>query len=267
MKRPHQQVDDQPKTAENSESSPKICLPIVAKMIACPDCGQTYRHKYGLKVHRATHTGQLPFKCDICEKAFALKSQLKRHEKRHQGYDCAYENCGYHALTWTSLRKHITVQHRLVHKCDICDKTFSSHYSLLTHEKLHNGEKLVCPFENCGRSYVKKSNLNIHFKTHTDERFHCEMNGCKKKFKHKISLVNHQKMIHRDSFKDVDPHDQSHVVSSVNQNTSQSKRNRLVLKRVSMAQKITGHQPHPAELQHIFQQDKHFRQNELLVQN
>lgn len=50
----------------------------------CPVCGKILCRKKYLKIHMRYHTGERPFICDVCGKAFADKSNYRKHVFGHQ---------------------------------------------------------------------------------------------------------------------------------------------------------------------------------------
>lgn len=61
---------------------------------SCEYCGKKFRFQNNLEVHRRTHTGELPYKCTVCDQAYAGSSKLKRHMKIHRTPEDRTSNAG-----------------------------------------------------------------------------------------------------------------------------------------------------------------------------
>lgn len=65
-----------------------------AAVHACNYCGKKFRYQANLEVHKRAHTGELPYKCTICDHAYAQSSKLKRHMKIHRTPEDRTSNAG-----------------------------------------------------------------------------------------------------------------------------------------------------------------------------
>lgn len=120
----------------------------------CPVCSKVLAG--GLARHMRVHTGERPFKCETCGRAFARRITLQRHERTH-----------------TKVRPYV---------CDMCPVRYATACALQDHRNEHTGDRpYVCGV--CAAAFSKKKSLAQHAtrKHGTDgERGRCECPVCSK---------------------------------------------------------------------------------------
>jgi len=109
--------------------------------------------------------------CDVCQKFFQRKGDLKRHEKLHTG--------------------------EKPHVCVDCGKAFAQFTGLKTHRNVHTGAK---PHEcsQCGARFGDPSSCARHKReTHMHpEGYQCFAPGCRTKIKRRSAFMKHVKAKH-----------------------------------------------------------------------
>lgn len=103
----------------------------------------------------------------------------------------------------------ISMEEKKLYKCDICCKHFNKISHLISHQRIHSGEKPQSayllnhqrihtgekPFEcsECGRAFSSNKNLTEHKRIHSGEKPY-ECSECGKCFILKKSLIGHQRI-------------------------------------------------------------------------
>ena len=63
--------------------------------LECDECGITVPTVYFMTLHKKVHTGERPHKCNFCDKAYARKTHLTRHELSHTGGNLEFREIVY----------------------------------------------------------------------------------------------------------------------------------------------------------------------------
>ena len=76
----------------------------------CEFCGKVFKNCSNLTVHRRSHTGEKPYKCELCSYACAQSSKLTRHMKTHGRHGKDVYKCRFCEMPFSvpsTLEKHM----------------------------------------------------------------------------------------------------------------------------------------------------------------
>ena len=76
----------------------------------CKYCGKVFKNTSNLTVHIRSHTGEKPYKCDMCPYSCAQSSKLTRHMRIHVKSGTGVFKCSFCDMPFsvaTTLEKHV----------------------------------------------------------------------------------------------------------------------------------------------------------------
>ncbi|XP_023247891.1 zinc finger protein 37 homolog, partial [Copidosoma floridanum] len=144
---------------------------------SCNECPRAYKNKYNLTCHMQTHYGERPHQCNMCFKTFQYKCHLRSHMRTHSGerpYRCNVCSQAFRKQRYLTVHMHTHSSEKPYH-CNECSMTFKHKANLTTHMRTHTGET---PYRCnvCSRAFSQRSDLTTHMRIHSGERpYHCNV--------------------------------------------------------------------------------------------
>ena len=115
----------------------------------CLRCGKKFNRSEHLKNHvRAVHYKKKSFRCPVCPKTFALKSQLSVHMRVHNNerpFACLHPGCNRRFRQKMHMLRHMRVHTgKKPYACPVCKRAFSQKSSMKRHIGLVHHKLLGC---------------------------------------------------------------------------------------------------------------------------
>jgi hypothetical protein len=162
----------------------------------CADCDRTYLNILDYEKHVKTHEKNRPYQCSYCDKAFAFKQGLERHEVIHDVKSlpnpCQY--CDMRFPSAARLQRHLSQKHAGMRPfpCSKCPKRFSMSHHLYRHMRTAHpdtGENTTLQCPECEEIYNNRDTFFHHALEHANMTMTCPM--CKLVFETADDAAEH----------------------------------------------------------------------------
>ncbi|GFR11930.1 zinc finger protein 91 [Trichonephila clavata] len=159
----------------------------------CAACFSRFDTRFLMNLHRITQCTMLPYKCDVCELRFSMKSRLLYHQRIHGIMQLPIKEEPDASSTSnqdTNIRREVINDSNIIYKCSKCNLSFVGKTKLERHERIHSDKKFY-KCDRCHLGFSWKSNFNRHRKNFcVGKEYPCDKCNCT--FNKKLLLMRHQ---------------------------------------------------------------------------
>ena len=170
-------------------------MPFIVKQ--CKYCEYSTKHSGALRRHvESVHLNLKPFQCEVCDKKYARKKELKLHirsvhEKKTQQCDICFKH-------YRNLVSHKKQQHQKA-ICKFCSKELNKYQALYHHIEKEHKDRKVFKCSSCDFTTHDKVQLQRHDQTYHNINYkYCDQ--CEYRTKLTTHLKQHQKQKHDSNF-------------------------------------------------------------------
>ncbi|XP_013144338.1 PREDICTED: zinc finger protein 485 [Papilio polytes] len=185
----------------------------------CKQCPYKTKRNKDIQSHVVIHSGERPYKCDICSKTFTQlttvqnhkeivhkkykveitcqicgkcvrgRSQVYRHIRGHDKVHCPICNI---SLSRLSQKQHMQRHGSKTYTCEVCALAFYTSAELSNHRRNHNKDKPALKCNLCEFRSNRADSMKRHKNRHTDDNVPCIT--CGMFFSNKQKLVLHERI-------------------------------------------------------------------------
>uniref|UniRef100_A0A3Q2QJE7 Zinc finger protein 341 n=1 Tax=Fundulus heteroclitus TaxID=8078 RepID=A0A3Q2QJE7_FUNHE len=196
--------------------------------LKCNFCDKFFSKNFDLQQHIRSHTGEKPFQCIVCGRAFAQKSNVKKHMQTHKVWPMSVANTvsrlpitvkvvplsfveeerigeqqkrgptrppateapGEEAPGDAHTKQIVVIDSS--YQCQFCGSKFKTYFQLKSHLTQHKGEQVYkCVLKSCSQTFQKLDHFLEHIRTHQEQlTYRCHL--CSKVFPSLFELGVHQ---------------------------------------------------------------------------
>lgn len=160
----------------------------------CEECDRIYLNIRDYEKHIQIHTKNRRFECSFCEKRFAFKQGLERHQTIHdnesQPHGCLY--CELRFPSAARLQRHLSNEHagKRPFPCSKCSKRFMLSHHLYRHMRTtHDIQQVYYRCPQCEVDFGDREEFFTHCIEHAEDSLDCPL--CKASFELSNHAVDH----------------------------------------------------------------------------